>query len=154
MLNGLRSWIPDPHALAEDLSRLATSGVALVRLTLEQLPRDSAAVRPGPGSNGSTGTETVDLAYRGVSYRVDLSARDAAALDTALAPYLGVARRVATPRPDTARPRVQPDLPPTVAPLAREVRAWALSEGIPVSTRGRVPADVVRRYQQARTSRP
>lgn len=34
-------------------------------------------------------------------------------------------------------------------PTAAEVRRWATREGLPVSDRGRVPADLVRRYRQA-----
>jgi hypothetical protein len=38
---------------------------------------------------------------------------------------------------------------PNDAPAARDIRAWAVAEGITISERGRVSAEVVRRYQEA-----
>ena len=38
---------------------------------------------------------------------------------------------------------------PPAAPRPADVRRWALGNGVPVSDRGRIPADVVRRYLEA-----
>jgi hypothetical protein len=37
---------------------------------------------------------------------------------------------------------------PTAAPSPAEVRVWARLHGIEVSDRGRIPAEVVRRYEE------
>lgn len=142
MLIGLKSLITDPRTVSEDISRLAAGGLSLVRLTLAQLARDGAA---------DDGTTTVAFAYRGVSYQIDLSARDAAAMDTALTPYLTAARRVEA-GPVGARRPAHPAKPANGTPTAKDIRAWALGAGIPVSARGRVSADVVRQYHEARSS--
>jgi hypothetical protein len=84
----------------------------------------------------------VKLSYRGVDYEIDLSARNAAALDEALAPYLEAARRVKASRRTTTKAGA-------AAPNPKDVRSWARSEGIAISDRGRVPGDVTRRYQEA-----
>lgn len=104
----------------------------------------------GDDIDGSAPSETVKLSYRGVDYEVDLSARNAAALDEALAPYLESARRVQAAR--GAR-RTRSPKSGAATPSPKEVREWAKKQGMQVSDRGRVPADVTRRYQEAYGSR-
>jgi len=70
---------------------------------------------------------------------------NAAALDEVLAPYLANARRIRTKAPAPRRPAAKPSAP--AGP--REVRAWAKHQGIAVSDRGRISADVMRQYQAA-----
>jgi hypothetical protein len=80
-----------------------------------------------------------------VSYETDLSEKKAAALDEVLAPYLANARRVRTKPAAPRRPAAKSSLP--AGP--RKVRAWAKDQGIAVSDRGRISADVMRQYQEA-----
>ena len=95
--------------------------------------------------DGSAATETVSIALDGTSYELDLNAKNAAALRKTLATYLSAARRVgrntSTSSRRTRRPASKVD--------ARAVRAWAASNKIKVSARGRIPAEVVARYQAA-----
>ncbi len=102
--------------------------------------------------------ETVEFSYRGVDYEIDLSAKGSRAMDRALAPFVEDARRVARARraPATRRvaggrraPAARADVGAGSAPTAREVRAWAAAQGIGVSERGRVSADVMSRYRTA-----
>ncbi len=69
--------------------------------------------------------------------------RNAAAFRRKLAPFIDHARRA---RAGTA-------LPGGRSAAGRErgaaIRAWANEQGIPVSARGRIPADVVERYEAA-----
>ena len=94
--------------------------------------------------DGQEASETVKFSYRGTDYEVDLSERNAAKMDKALARYVGVARKVKTTRSTRTVARF------TGGPNPRDIRDWAKSEGIEVSDRGRVPADVARQYQAAR----
>jgi hypothetical protein len=43
---------------------------------------------------------------------------------------------------------------PAPEPSARTVRSWARSQGIEVSDRGRVPADLLRAYAEAQEATP
>ncbi len=95
--------------------------------------------------DGSDAEETVTFGLDGVSYEIDLSVDNAAALRDALAPYVGSARRVSgrtSPRRTSSRGR-------TSGPTPAEVRDWARAEGREVSDRGRVPAEVRAAYDAA-----
>jgi len=125
--------LPGPARIGADAVQLVKGAISLARKVISVLVDDI---------DGSDADETVRLSYRGVDYEVDLSARNAAALDEALAPYLEVARRVEVSRRRPAKSS-------TAAPNPKDVRSWARSEGIAISDRGRVPGDVTRRYREA-----
>ena len=125
--------LPRPSRIGADAVQLVRGALTLARTVIRVL---------GDDLDGAEAAETVRLSYRGVDYEVDLSARNAAALDDALAPYLEAARRVQGGRRTTPTPGA-------AAPNPKDVRSWARSEGIAVSDRGRMPGDVTRRYQQA-----
>jgi hypothetical protein len=129
------TWL-SPSRVGEDLQHLVNRSIALARPVM---------THPVDDLDSDSATETVAFSYRGVNYEIDLSEKSATALDAALAPYLANARRVrtkpATPRRSTAQSSASAD--------PREVRAWAKSYGIEVSDRGRISADVMRRYQAA-----
>jgi hypothetical protein len=134
------AWL-SPSRIGGDVQDLVSRGATLARHLVPHLVDDI---------DGDSATETVPFSYRGADYEIDLSEKRAAALDEALAPYLANARRVrtkpATPRrPAPRRPAAKSSVP--AGP--REVRAWAKNNGIEVSDRGRIGADVMRRYQEA-----
>jgi hypothetical protein len=79
--------------------------------------------------------QTIRFACQGIQYEIDLSEKNAKKFDKALAPFLAAARRVSSQAP---RPKVIAAGVDTTA-----VRKWAGSNGIDVSARGRIPADVV-----------
>lgn len=128
------AWSNASHIIGGDVQQLVKGGVFLTRVLVERLVDDL-----------DDAAETLDFSYRGVDYQIDLSAKNARALDKLLAPYLEVSRRGAK-RPATSRPVTKA---PSGAPVAKAVRAWAKNEGIEVSDRGRVAADVITRYQDA-----
>jgi hypothetical protein len=83
------------------------------------------------------------------NYEIDLSDKNAKAMREALRPYLQAARRTGGTtrgtrnrgrRPTNGQPRDYD---------AKTVRAWAESQGIQVSQRGRVSADLVAKFQEA-----
>src|SRR5512135_2725524 len=97
--------------------------------------------------DGSPAVETVRFGYAGRDYEIDLSEEHAAALDEALAPYLEHARRANGGKP--ARGRRAEGARRSAAEL-RAIRQWAREQGLQVSDRGRIAADVVAKYDAAR----
>ena len=87
---------------------------------------------------------TVRFALDGVQYDIDLSTGNAEKLRKTLEPYVDAGRRTGGRRTSgghTRRVSTEVD--------TRAVREWANSRGIKVSTRGRVPADVIAQYREA-----
>lgn len=91
---------------------------------------------------GQLADETVTFGLDGVEYEIDVTKKNAAALRKALTPYQDVARRVGG-RKQGALKRVSTGVD------NRAVRAWAASNGIELSERGRIPAHVIEQYQAA-----
>lgn len=98
--------------------------------------------------DGGQADGTVRFGLDGAEYEIDLSAEHAEALRTALAPYLGAARRA--PGSVTRRPsRRGRTAAHASGPDPTAVREWAKSQGMEVKERGRVPAELVVRFQAA-----
>lgn len=100
--------------------------------------------------DGSEATETVSFGLDGISYEIDLSAENAARLREAVAPYVkAVQARPADDR-DGSRPGTRsPRRRTTNLADPAAIRVWAASNGITVSSRGRISADVIRQYHEA-----
>jgi nucleoid-associated protein Lsr2 len=96
--------------------------------------------------DGSEAEGTVRFGLDGTEYEIDLSAEHAQALRDALARYVGAARRVggSARRPGRAGRRR-----PAGGPNPVEVREWAKEQGIEVKDRGRVPAELLVKFQAA-----
>ena len=103
--------------------------------------------------DGSTAEETVEFGLDGVSYTIDLSSGNAGKLRDALADFVGSARRAG------GRKRIGPGRPAGAgavkarpASADREqnqaIREWARKQGMKVSDRGRIPAEVLDAYHQ------
>ncbi len=94
--------------------------------------------------NGGPADETMSFGLDGVTYEIDLNARNADKLRSCLAPYIEVGRKSAGPkRRSTAATKS------TSSSRSAEVRQWAQDNGIAVSARGRVSADVIAKYDAA-----
>ena len=92
--------------------------------------------------------ETVRFALDRQDYEIDLADKNAKAMRDAVSKYIAAARRVSSSR-SGGRGRGR-----STAAAARDydpkaVRAWAESQGIEVSQRGRVPADLVAKFREA-----
>jgi hypothetical protein len=96
--------------------------------------------------DGSEADETVTFALDGVSYEIDLSAKNAAAPRDSLAQYVGHARRAAGRR---AAGRPASSSRGTGKRDLGDVREWARSNGHQVSDRGRISAEVQAAYDKA-----
>ncbi|GLZ06062.1 Lsr2 family protein [Actinomadura sp. NBRC 104412] len=93
--------------------------------------------------DGGVAEETVTFGIDGRNYEIDLSAKNAEELRKALAVYQQKARK--------ARPAGRKTATRAAGTRERsaDIRAWAKSMGIPVNDRGRIPANVLEKYEAA-----
>jgi hypothetical protein len=94
--------------------------------------------------DGSEANETITFSIDGAEYEIDLNDAHANELREAMKKYTSVARKTAGRARPTRRRTAGPGGNDTKA-----VRAWAIENGIPISTRGRIQADVMERYAAA-----
>ena len=91
---------------------------------------------------GQAADETVSFGLDGVEYEIDMTKKNAAALRKALGPWQDHARRVGG--------RKTPVMQHVASGVDnRAVRAWAASNGIEMSERGRIPAHIIEQYRAA-----
>jgi hypothetical protein len=93
--------------------------------------------------------ETIEFSVRGDEYRIDLSAQNVTKFEKALGPYLKAATKVSSPRAASRKPagRKRARRAPKVE--LSQVRQWATENGYEVSSRGRIPANIVEAYEEA-----
>lgn len=95
--------------------------------------------------DGGSADETVTFALDGVSYEIDLSAKNAAALRDAFAPWVGSGRRVGG-RARTARRSASPARSRV---SSTDIRDWGRANGFTVNERGRISAELREAYDKA-----
>ena len=93
--------------------------------------------------DGTEATETVTFGLDGTSYEIDLNDANAAALRDALSGYVGHARKV------TGGGRRARKSGGGSSSNTKDVREWAKAQGMEVSERGRISADVQQAYDAA-----
>lgn len=98
---------------------------------------DGTVLEPGQG-------ETVLFSIDGVQYEIDLTDANAAQLRGAVEPFRAAARKTgrATGRATSAARQ-------TRNPQIAAIREWAQAQGLPVSTRGRIPESITQAYDAA-----
>ena len=95
--------------------------------------------------DGDEAEGTVRFGLDGAEYEIDLSSQHNEELRAALGTYVAHARKLGgTVRRAATRSGRKPSAVDTVA-----VRAWARENGYEIKDRGRVPADLVAKYQAA-----
>jgi len=104
----------------------------------------SVAVVVTDDLDGTPDAEAVTFGLDGVTYEIDLSADNHARLVQDLAPYIEAGRRISRSRNRSGPGRVAA---PRVDRAA--VRAWAKENGLQVSERGRISADLMSQYEAA-----
>ena len=99
--------------------------------------------------DGGEAEGTVRFGLDGSEYEIDLSAEHSEELRTALGKYVTHARKVggAARRPGRAAGRAAKSANGAVN--TTEIRNWAREQGYDIKDRGRVPADLVAKYQAA-----
>lgn len=93
--------------------------------------------------DGSKADSTVSFAYDGTTYEIDLSDANRSALQESLAPYISAARKTSSSRRGSSKRK------PSSGASATDIRAWALGQGMTVSSRGRVSSEVREAYENA-----
>jgi hypothetical protein len=94
--------------------------------------------------DGTKADRTLTFGWDGATYEIDLSKKNASALQKALAPYLDAGRKMrgTTTRGHRTSGSAKADLP--------AIRAWAKANGHSVSNRGRIPASIIEAYNAAK----
>ncbi|MEV3960614.1 Lsr2 family protein [Nocardia sp. NPDC050193] len=92
----------------------------------------------------SIAEETVTLALDGVTYEIDLSAENAEKLRDTIASWTAHARRVGGRAKGKQRPQATGGNART-----QMIREWARKNGLEVSSRGRISAEIAEAYQKA-----
>ena len=122
----------------------------MARTTIVQLTDDI---------DGSEADQTIEFSYKGKSYSLDLNDKNASELDDVLAPYIAAAEKGGgvrsggssrSSRSGGSRSRSSAG-GTTSGPDPKDVRAWAETNGVQVSARGRIPASVIEQYKAANT---
>ena len=92
---------------------------------------------------GGEASKTLRFAFDGAEYEIDLNDKNAAKMRQSFTFYVDHARKVggrtSSRRGSTTSSGVD----------NRAVRAWAASNGVALSSRGRIPAAVIERYRAA-----
>lgn len=99
--------------------------------------------------DGGAAEGTVRFALDGTEYEIDLNAKHSEELRSALGRYVSHARKVggASRRAGRAAGRAGRGSGSTLN--TTEIRNWARENGYDIKDRGRVPADLVAKYQAA-----
>lgn len=102
--------------------------------------------------DGSEAAESVSFALDGTSYEIDLNADNASTFREVFMQYVSAGRKLGGRGRGAAAPAERPARSTgrrgrkEGEPDPKEVRAWAESQGIEVSKRGRVPANLVAQF--------
>jgi hypothetical protein len=100
--------------------------------------------------DGASADETVTFGLDGVSYEIDLTSARATELRQALSTYTRHGRKVPGRGPAQrvrSTGRYAREAGRDYVPA--EVRAWAVSQGMEVPMRGRIPGDILDKYRAA-----
>ena len=97
--------------------------------------------------DGSEADEQVEFSVDGRAYEIDLSPTNAGRLRDALAPFISAARRTGARRAVTSGGR--PARAGSDRAQNQAIREWAITQGMKVSERGRIPTNVLTAYHSA-----
>ncbi|WP_089959193.1 histone-like nucleoid-structuring protein Lsr2 [Lentzea xinjiangensis] len=92
--------------------------------------------------------ETVQFGLDGVTYLIDLNARNADSLRTALRDFIANARRTGGRAGRSTATRTTPGGPRT-RKQTQLIREWARENGYELADRGRIPARVIDDFEEA-----
>jgi hypothetical protein len=90
--------------------------------------------------DGSSGAEAVTFSFHGQSYEIDLGPVNRQRMRESLQPFMDAGRHAGRRTPRRAAPK-RTDL--------SAIRAWAAGQGLHVSERGRLSAEVLSKYDAA-----
>ena len=93
--------------------------------------------------DGSEASTTVHFAVDGIEYEIDLNEKNVKKFNSAMATYVGHARKVSTRRRTAAGKASDSAFDP------KAVREWAAAQGIDINARGRIPGPIAESYLAA-----
>lgn len=96
--------------------------------------------------------EEVFITYKGTAFRIDLSTKNADKLDKVLQPYLNAAEKLGGQRGRPKGSRIIGRPPARSKEELAAIRSWAKSQGIEVSSRGRIAQDIQQKFEEAHQS--
>jgi hypothetical protein len=99
--------------------------------------------------DGGAAEGTVRFALDGTDYEIDLNAKHSEELRSAIAKYVTHARKVGGGARRAGRTAGRTSRGASSALNTTEIRTWAREQGYDIKDRGRVPADLVAKYQAA-----
>jgi hypothetical protein len=99
--------------------------------------------------DGGAAEGTVRFALDGTEYEIDLNAKHSEELRSALGKYVSHARKVGGAARRAGRAPGRAVRTAGSALNTTEIRSWARENGFEIKDRGRVPADLVAKYQAA-----
>jgi hypothetical protein len=95
--------------------------------------------------DGSEAVGTVTFGYEGRQYEIDLNRKNADRLAKALGPFIEHGRSV---RGADGRQRRRRGVGSPQTADTKAIRQWAREQGLDVNDRGRIPAEIVERYER------
>jgi hypothetical protein len=98
--------------------------------------------------DGSVASETVPFSLDGVSYEIDLSKGNAAALREELAAYVASGRRTGGRKTRSSIGRTRSVSAVDGRDRSRAIRAWAEEHGYEVADRGRISSEVIAAFDE------
>lgn len=96
--------------------------------------------------DGSEGASTVKFGLDGKSYEIDLNGKHEAELRKALEKYVAAATQVTASESTTSTGRRKYGTGPARRDT-KHIREWLRSQGIEISDRGRIPTDLMGKYE-------
>src|SRR5690242_3584747 len=99
--------------------------------------------------DGGNADETVVFGVDGTNYELDLSVKHATELRAALDKYVTKARRVGRATTRASASAARPARTRSSAARNATIRSWAKLQGLDVSDRGRISADIVEQWEAA-----
>ena len=99
--------------------------------------------------DGGAAEGTVRFALDGTEYEIDLNAKHSEELRSAIGKYVTHARKVGGGARRAGRAAGRTSRGAGSALNTTEIRNWAREQGYDIKDRGRVPADLVAKYQAA-----
>jgi hypothetical protein len=90
--------------------------------------------------------ETLQFALGNATYEIDVCAEHAQQIRISLEPFVAHARKAGSAPAGARRRR---ERPASNREQSASIRSWAKDRGIQVNERGRIPASVVKEYEQA-----
>ena len=106
--------------------------------------------------DGSDATQTVEFAYKGKYYTLDLNDNNASDFEDALAPYIAAAEKAGGAQSGRGRRGGKRQSGASGSPgevsdySPKDVRAWAQANDVEVPARGRIPGKVIEQFRASR----